>query len=276
MVSKRFLLVVAIISMFALAGHAWCGGLNFAGGKLNVGAGYMSVRTSGVNGASPQEPLDSSNSNSGFTGDASYQTDGPSGTQLTASGNYSMVNTGGDVTGVVGSGNSNMDLKLWNVNGDIGFNSGAVGFGGSSLTFGPRLQIFGYSDLFRFDNGTLNISSSRNRSYMMFGIGGFGSFAIPALAVTSQFGNISPKISFAGSVGATSGQGMRYTRLEAYLQIFDKAISAVDSQLKAEVGWIWMGLKENADQIGTLGTVIGVSNADFQLNIPVIKANLSF
>jgi hypothetical protein len=67
---------------------------------------------------------------------------------------------------------------------------------------------------------------------------------------------------------------MRYVWLEAFLKLFRGNTGFADSNVAAEIGWIYMQFKENIDSQGPADS--RTSNAAYALNIPVIKGTLGF
>lgn len=255
---------------------------------LGINGSYQSARAQGANGASPQENLSDTGAGdptAGYNVGANYKFENlmQTGTSLNVQAGYSSFSFGGTPTtyngGNIGGGaqngqtvSSKMNLQLANLNGDFGLVGGTSGYLGSGLNAGLRLQWLQYMDSFTFSNVSALTQTDRSRNAAMFGIGAFGSMALPSMGLSSQYGSLSPGISLAGTIG--TGGGMRYVWLEGFLKLFQGAVGYADSTAAAEIGWIYMQFKENVDSQG-----IGdsrTSNAAYALNIPVIKGTLGF
>jgi len=255
------------------------------GGNLGFSVSLFSATLRGDNGASPGTDLGDSGAGGpvgGAGAQALYQTSAL-GMPAKIQGGYASVNAGGGdniFSGGTTSGgpnpgdrvNTNLRLNLWNAQGDLG----VVNMGGGdgsylSLAAGPRLQWVLYNDSFTFNNGTQGTSTSRARSLNMFGIGAYASLGLPAFALTTGYGTVAPRINLAATFG--TGNGMRYTWYEGFLQFF-RATPGQMGSLTGEVGWIWMDFRENTDRIST--GAITPSNAAYSISAPIVKAALSF
>lgn len=274
----------------ATSGAASDGSGQSALSGLGVNASYQSATANGANGASPQENLSDTgagDATSGYNIGANYKFENLLGTGsfINLQVGYSAFNFGGNPTtyngGNIGGGaqngqtvSSKMDLQLANVNADLGLIGGTSGYLGSGINAGPRFQYLRYIDSFSFTNVSAFTQTDRSRSIGMFGIGAFGSMALPSFGASSSlpYGSVSPAISLAGTIG--TGNGMRYVTLEAFLKLFRGNTGLSDSSVAAEIGWIYMQFKETLDS-QSVGASL-TSNAAYALNIPVIRGSLGF
>lgn len=265
-------------------------GQSILGGNVGFTGSLMNATASGQNGASPGENLSDTGAGDatpGYNVSLNYMTErfpvtnAPTKIQagytvFNIGGKDPSVYNGGNISGGAQNGNlvsSKLDLKLANVTGDFGLVAGAAG-GSSGYGFnaGPRLQWVQYVDSFTFNNSTLSSSTSRDRNFGMFGVGAFGTMAVPGLnkSFGGSYGGFSPGVSVAASVGW--GGAMRYTWLEGFLKLYEGSFS--ESKVAAEIGWIFLQFKENLDDISA-GAVTS-SNASYSVSIPVIKGGVSF